>query len=129
MTEIRRSFSGAPWEPSVGYCRAIRAGKLVYTAGTMAVDEQGVIHGADSYEQCCYIFEKLARALADLGASLEHVVKTTSFITDIAEAEGFGRAHKQYLGAASPAATCVVVKELFDPAARVEIELVAILPE
>src|SRR5687768_16039419 len=109
---IQRVRTGTPWETNVGFCRVLRAGNIVWTAGTVAADEQGQMHGSDTYEQCCYIFEKLQRALSEVGSSLDHAVKVTSYITDIEQAEGFTRAHKQYVGRAEPVCTCVVVAAL-----------------
>jgi len=125
--EIQRVRTGTPWEETVGFSRVLRAGNMVWTAGTVAADETGVIHGADVYEQCCFIFEKLGRAMAQAGSGLEHVVKVTAFITDIAHADGFTRAHKQYVGAAQPACTCVIIDSLFG-GALAEIELIALVP-
>jgi len=125
--EIKRVCSGTLWEDKVGYCRVLRAGNLVWTAGTVAADDQGTIHGADVYEQCCYIFEKLQRALLQAGSSLDHAVKVTSFITDLEQAEGFTRAHKQYVGQAQPVCTCVVVAGLFGDA-LVELEVTCHVP-
>src|SRR5687767_7060958 len=109
MTEIQRVRTGTPWEAQVGFCRVLRADNMVWTAGTVAADDDGVIHGADCYEQCCYIFEKLARTMAEVGATLEHAVKVTCFIAGLEHADGFTRAHKQYLGTVEPVCTCVVV--------------------
>jgi enamine deaminase RidA (YjgF/YER057c/UK114 family) len=125
--DIQRVRTSTPWESMVGFCRVLRAGNMVWTAGTVAADDQGQIHGADVYEQCCYIFEKLQRALAEAGSSLGHAVKVTSYITDIEQAEGFTRAHKQYVGAAEPVCTCVVVAALFGDA-LVELEVTALIP-
>ena len=125
--DIQRVRTATPWESKVGFCRVLRAGNTVWTAGTVAADDQGQIHGADTYEQCCYIFEKLQRALAEAGSSLDHAVKVTSFITDIDQAEGFTRAHKQYVGHAEPVCTCVVVAALFGDA-LVELEVTALIP-
>lgn len=127
--EDRRHFStGNPWERSVGFSRALRVGNTVYTAGTLASDAEGNIHGADCYEQACYIFDKLAAVLAEAGTKLEHVVKVTAFVVDVSDADGFTRAHAQYLGVVRPVATCVVVSALFHPQARVELELTAVIP-
>ncbi|MCC7478257.1 RidA family protein [bacterium] len=118
--------SGAPWEASAGYSRAVRVGNWIFTAGTLAADEKGVIHGVDCYAQCCYIFRKLERALAELGAGLGDVVKVRAYLVNMADSEGFMKAHSEFLGSTRPAATCVVVKELFAAEALVEIELTAI---
>lgn len=131
MSELpdRQQFStGNPWERSVGFSRALRVGQTVYTAGTLASDAHGNIHGADCYGQCCYIFDKLARVLQEAGAELAHVIKVTAFVVDSEDAEGFMRAHSEYLGRVKPVTTCVIVSALFHPEARVELELTAVIP-
>jgi enamine deaminase RidA (YjgF/YER057c/UK114 family) len=124
-----RYSTGNPWERSVGFSRALRVGNTVYTAGTLASDAEGKIHGADSYAQCCYVFDKLRGVLEEAGAALAQVVLTRAFIVSVDDADGFTRAHAEYLGAVQPVATCVVVSALLHPQARVEIELVAVVPE
>jgi enamine deaminase RidA (YjgF/YER057c/UK114 family) len=131
MSELadRSHYStGNPYERSVGFSRAIRVGNTVYTAGTIAVDAEGNIMGEDCYAQCCYIFDKLAGVLKEAGAELAHVVKVVACIVFADDADGFSRAHFKYLGLVKPAATCVIVSGLFHPAARVEIELTAVIP-
>ncbi len=118
--------SGAPWEATTGYSRAVRVGNFIFTAGTLAADEKGAIHGVDCYAQCCYIFRKLERALAELGAGLGDVVMVRAYLVNLADADGFSKAHSEFMNAAKPAATCVVVKELFAAEALIEIELTAI---
>jgi enamine deaminase RidA (YjgF/YER057c/UK114 family) len=125
---IQRVSTGTPWEQQVGFCRVLRAGNLVWTAGTVAADKHGVIQGADAYAQSCYIFEKLQRVLAEVGSGLDHAVKVTCYITDLAHAEGFTRAHKQHVGQAEPVCTCVVVAALFG-AALVELEVTCLIPD
>jgi enamine deaminase RidA (YjgF/YER057c/UK114 family) len=127
--ERSRYSSGAPWEDSVGFSRALRCGTQVFSAGTLASDEHGVIHGADSYDQCCYIFRKLERALQALGAELKDVVKVVCYLVDMDDAPGFSRAHLEFLGDVRPATTCVIVKALFSPEARAEIEVLAIVAD
>jgi enamine deaminase RidA (YjgF/YER057c/UK114 family) len=129
LSDRQRVSTGNPWESSVGFSRAIRTGNLVFTAGTIASDEHGVVHGGDSYEQCCYIFDKLAAVLARLGSSLEHVVRVVCYLTGMEHAEGFSRAHHEHFSASLPAATCVCVSGLFGEGSVAEIELVAVVPE
>jgi enamine deaminase RidA (YjgF/YER057c/UK114 family) len=128
LTDRSHYSTGNPYERSVGFSRAVRVGNTVYTAGTIAVDGEGNIMGEDCYAQCCYIFDKLAGVLREAKAELRHVVKTTAYIVSPDAADGFSRAHFEYLGAVKPAATCVVVNALFHPAALVEIEFVAVIP-
>src|SRR5690606_38980369 len=93
--------------------------------GTVAVDSEGRLQGETAYEQCCFIFRRLAGVLEEAGSGLDQVVKVTCYLVDKADAEAFGRAHFEHLGEVRPAATCVVVKELFGEGTRVEIELTA----
>jgi enamine deaminase RidA (YjgF/YER057c/UK114 family) len=125
--DIQRIRTGTPWEEQVGFSRIVRAGNMVWTAGTIASDEQGRIHGADCYEQCCFIFDKLARALAQAGSRLDHALKVTCYLTGLEHADGFTRAHQQYLGHVKPACTCVAIDALFG-GALAEIELTCLVP-
>ena len=127
MVEIKRYGTGNIWEEAVGFSRAVRIGDVIFTAGTVAADGAGAIHGKDAYEQCIYIFDKLNRALAALGGSLSDVVKVTCFLRDLADADGFTLAHFEAFGHIRPVATCVAVAGLFGAGARVEIELVAVV--
>ena len=95
--ELRRTFSGAPWESRVGYSRAIRAGQHIYVTGTAPVAEGGGVHApGDAYEQARRCFEIIARAIAELGGELSCVVRTRMFVTDIGRWEEFGRAHAEF---------------------------------
>ena len=130
MVAERRNFStGNPWEQSVGFSRAVRTGNVVYTAGTVASDETGKIHGDNCYEQCCYIFRKLEGVLQQAGSALSDVVKVVCFLTDLGDAADFTRAHSEFLGEVRPVATCVQTGGLFGEGSKVEIELIAIVPE
>lgn len=124
----RRNFStGNPWEREIGFSRAVRVGSMIFCAGTVAADVDGVIHGADCYEQCCYILEKLSRVLAEAGGSLHDVVRVTCYLTGLEHAPGFTRAHAQYFSDVQPAATCIAVAGLFGEGAVVELELTAVV--
>ena len=129
MTRERYS-SGAPWEPEVGYSRAIRVGDRILVAGTTAVDEKGEVVGeGDAFEQARYAFAKGLRAVAELGGGAHDVVRTRMYVVDIARhAEAVGRAHRQTVGDAMPAATMVGVAELIDRRLVVEVELEAVIP-
>jgi enamine deaminase RidA (YjgF/YER057c/UK114 family) len=120
--------SGAPWESVVGYSRAVRVGNVVEVAGTTAMDGT-VVTGTDEYTQTRRILEKIADALAAAGASVEDVVRTRLFVTDITKWEAVGRAHGEVFGAIRPATTMVEVKALIDPRLLVEIEATAIISE
>ncbi|MCB9766340.1 MAG: RidA family protein [Alphaproteobacteria bacterium] len=126
---FERTFSGAPWEARVGYCRAVRAGDHVYVTGTAPVAEGGGVHApGDAYAQARRCIEIIAKALEDLGADLSQVVRTRIFVTDISRWAEIGRAHAEAFGAHPPATTMVEVKALIDPAMLVEIEADAVSP-
>jgi enamine deaminase RidA (YjgF/YER057c/UK114 family) len=125
--EFRRTYSGAPWESIVGYCRALRAGAHIYVTGTAPVTEDGgVFAPGDAYTQAKRCFEIIERALHDLDADLSHVVRTRMFVTDISHWEEFGRAHSEFFGDHRPATTMVEVKGLVDPEMLIEVEADAV---
>jgi len=125
--DIRRTYSGAPWESRVGYCRALRAGAHIYVTGTAPVAEGGgVFAPGDGYAQARRCFEIIERALQDLGAEMSDVVRTRMFVTDISRWEEFGRAHGEFFTEHPPATTMVEVKSLIDPAMLIEVEADAV---
>lgn len=119
---------GSPWEDVVGYSRAVRTGNIIEVSGTTAVAEGQIIGKGDVYAQTMCIFGIIQQALVAAGASMEHVVRTRTFITDISQWEAFGRAHAAWFGHIKPCATLVEVSRLIDPAMLVEIEVTAVLP-
>ncbi|MCC6216314.1 MAG: RidA family protein [Polyangiaceae bacterium] len=121
--------SGSPWEPVVGYSRAIRVGRVVHVAGTTGTGTDGKVVSDDAAEQARAALAKIAAALAEAGASLSDVVRTRLYVTDSADCDAVGRAHGAVFGEIRPACTLVVVAALIDPAMRVEIEADAIAPE
>jgi enamine deaminase RidA (YjgF/YER057c/UK114 family) len=124
----QRVYSGTPWEAKVAYCRAVRAGNQICVAGTVAADEQGQpIAVGDMYTQAKYALGKIERALRELGASLQDVVRTRSFVTDMSRFEEFARAHGETFRGVDPAATCVEVSRLVAPEYLIEIEVDAIV--
>jgi len=125
--ERKTYSSGTPWEPVVGYSRALRVGQSVHVAGTTATDAAGRIVGpGDAYAQTVQVLENIGTALRSLDSRFEDVVRTRIFITNAADWEAVGRAHGEVFRAIRPACTLVVVSRLVDPAMLVEIEADAV---
>ena len=120
--------SGAPWEPTVGYSRAVRVGNVVEVAGTTALRDGAVVGEGDAHAQAVRALEIIGEALAAAGASFADVVRTRLFLTDIArDAAAVGRAHGAVFGTIRPAATMVEVRALIDARLLVEIEVTAFI--
>ncbi|HVN55411.1 MAG TPA: RidA family protein [Anaerolineaceae bacterium] len=121
--------SGAPWEATVGYSRAVRVGNIIEVAGTTAVDERGEVVGrGDPYTQARFVIAKIEKALSSAGAGLQDVVRTRMFVTDISRWQEIGRAHGEAFAEIRPAATMVEVRALIEPDLLVEMEVTAVLP-
>jgi enamine deaminase RidA (YjgF/YER057c/UK114 family) len=121
--------TGTPWEPIVGYSRAVRVDRHVHVAGTTAVGADGRVVGpGDPRAQTLHILQVIQRALEDAGARLEDVVRTRIYVTDIRQWEAIGRVHGEIFRDIRPAATMVEVRRLIDPEMLVEIEADAIIP-
>ncbi|MHB8416792.1 MAG: RidA family protein [Myxococcales bacterium] len=128
---IKRVFSNAPWESKVGYCRALKAGNLIFVTGTAPVKEggDGVHAPGDGYGQARRCLELIERALGQLGASRKNIVRTRIFVTDISRWADYGRAHAEFFGDDRPTTTMVEVRALIDPQMLIEIEADAVVSE
>lgn len=126
--ERRRVSSGTEWEPRVGYSRAIRVGDRVLVSGTTATDEDGeVVAPGDPVAQTHRALENVVDALEEAGATVEDVVRTRLFVTDVDRWEAIGEVHGELFGHVRPASTMVEVSRLVDPALAVEVEAEAIV--
>src|SRR4051812_10015192 len=121
--------SGSPYEPKVGFSRAVRSGPHVFVSGTCAVMPDGGEPPADAYGQAVRCFEIIAAALAEQGASPAHVVRTRMYLSSGADWQDVGRAHAEMFGDVRPASTMVLITGFVDPSFLVEIEADALLPE
>ena len=128
MSQRINISSGAIWEDKVGYSRAVKVGNHIEVSGTVASDENGNIVGQDNpYEQTKYILQKIEKALVSAGASLQDVVRTRMFVTDISRFEEYAKAHGEAFSSIKPCSSMIEIKGLVAPEYLIEIEATAIL--
>lgn len=126
---VRKIYStGAPWEPKVGYSRAVRVGNTIEVSGTCAVDEDGNPYAVgDMYGQTKRILEIIGQAIDHLGGTVDDVVRTRMYVTDIARWEEAGKAHGEVFGSIRPATSMIEVSKLIGPEYLIEIEATVII--
>lgn len=127
MTNRRNISSNSVWEEKVGYSRAVRVGNTIEVAGTTALDGDKIIAPGNPFKQMCFIIKKIEQTLKQAGASLNDVIRTRMYITNISDAEEVGRAHVKYFGNIKPASTMIQISKLVNPDLLVELEVTAIV--
>lgn len=130
MTKRINISSGAKWENIVGYSRAVRVGNTVEVTGTVAVDDSGNVVGKnDPYLQTKFIIQKIEKVLIQCGSSLNDVVRTRMFVTDISRWEEYGKAHNDFFHNIKPCTSMIEISRLISQEYLIEIEATAIINE
>ncbi len=120
--------SGSVWEDVVGYSRAVKVGNCIEVSGTVASGENGQVVGRDdAYQQTIVILQKIEKALKEAGATMNDVVRTRLFVTDISRFDEYGKAHGEFFSKIKPCTSMIEVKALVVPEYLIEIEATAIL--
>lgn len=122
MSQVQRHGSGGPFEQLVGYSRVVRAGGFAFVSGCTSVVDGKVVHAGDPAAQTEQAIDNVRVALAQIGGTLDDVVRTRMFVTDIGRWEDYGRAHGAAFGSIRPAASMVEVSALIDPRMLIEVE-------
>ena len=128
MSDRINIYSGAPWEPIAGYCRAVRVGQFIEVAGTTAVDAEGNFFGeGDAGAQTQYVLEKIQHAIEQAGGAMSDVVRTRIYVTDKEDMMEVAKVHGKFFGEILPVSTGVEISALVDDRLLVEIEASAII--
>lgn len=128
MKERVNYASGAKWEDIVGYSRAVKIGNTIEVTGTVAIDDNNLLVGKnDAYSQTKFIIEKIEKILKKAGASLNDVVRTRMFVTDITRWQEYGKAHGEFFSTIKPCTSMIEIKGLIAPEFLIEIEATAII--
>ncbi|MBL8118341.1 MAG: RidA family protein [Anaerolineae bacterium] len=128
MSDRQNIASGTIWEDIAGFSRAVRIGSVIHVSGTTATDDQGNIVGiGDPYQQTAYIIKKIERALKEAGATLNNVVRTRIYVTDVSQWEAVARAHGEFFASIRPANTLIEVSALVGEGYLVEMEAEAVI--
>lgn len=131
MASKRKNLSsGLVWEDVVGYSRAVKINNIIEVSGTVAADEDGMVVGRnDGYQQAMFILQKIEKSLKALGGSLNDVVRTRMFVTDISRFQEFAKAHGEIFSTIKPCTSMIEIKSLVEPDYLIEIEATAILTD
>lgn len=129
MEERIKITSGTVWEDLIGYSRAVKSGRVIEVSGTAAIDREHIIAPGDPYQQTKFIIRKIENAIVEAGGTLNDVIRTRIYVTNIKDWEAVGKAHGEFFKDIKPATSMVEVKSLIDPNFVVEIEATALLLE